>query len=207
MRELYYYPDNASLAPHLLLVEMQVDYALKLVDRSSNARKLEGYLKRNPSGRIPTLVHDDLVLFESPAICFYICELDTSSRFIPPLGDSNRPFFSNGWHISTTHCRRSTCCGGIPKPTRQTPRTSQESRLLRINARREFSLSWTKNLVKRNSCWVTKPALVTISSSCWRFGAKISLDQPRHLQTFCASCVSCPSDPPLKECARLKIYI
>lgn len=93
MLELYYYPDNASLAPHLLLVEMQVDYALKLVDRSSNAQKSEGYLKLNPSGRIPTLVHDDLVLFESPAICIYICELDTSSRFIPPLGDSNRPFF------------------------------------------------------------------------------------------------------------------
>jgi len=42
MLELYYYPDNASLAPHFLLVETQVDYALKLVDRSSNARKSEG---------------------------------------------------------------------------------------------------------------------------------------------------------------------
>ena len=93
MLELYYYPDNASLAPHLLLVETQVDYALRLVDRSSNAQKLEEYLALNPSGRIPTLVHDDLVLFESPAICIYICELDTSSRFMPPLGDSNRPLF------------------------------------------------------------------------------------------------------------------
>jgi glutathione S-transferase len=30
---------------------------------------------------------------------------------------------------------------------------------------------------------------------------KISLDQPRHLQNFCASCVSCRSDQPFKECA------
>ena len=90
MLELYYYHDNASLAPHLLLVETQVDYALSLVDRSSNAQK---YVVLNTPGYIPTLVKDDLVLFESPANCNYICELDTSSRFIPPLGDSNRSLF------------------------------------------------------------------------------------------------------------------
>ena len=51
------------------------------------------YLKLNPAGRIPTLVHGDLVLFESPAICVYICELDAASQFIPPLGHPNRPLF------------------------------------------------------------------------------------------------------------------
>jgi glutathione S-transferase len=127
MLELYYYPDNASLAPHLLLVETQVDYALRLVDRSSNAQKSERYLKLNPSGRIPTLVHDDLVLFESTAICIYICELDTSSRFMPPLGDSNRPLFFQWlaylnntlqaeymlWRYSETHTTDAKSIAGI----------------------------------------------------------------------------------------------
>ena len=72
MLQLHYYPGNASLAPHLLLVETQADYELKLVDRNANAQKSEEYLKLNPAGRIPTLVHDGLVLFESPAICIYI---------------------------------------------------------------------------------------------------------------------------------------
>ncbi len=116
-------------------------------------------------------------------------------------------YFSDDWHIYITHCRRRTYCGGILKPTWQTPRASQESRLPRINTWREFSLSWMKNLVKRNFCWVTKSALVTISSSRWRFGAKISLDQPRHLHNFCASCSSCLSDQHLKECMRWKTYI
>lgn len=93
MLELYYYPDNASLAPHLLLAETRADYALRLVDRSSNAQKSEAYLKLNPAGRIPTLVHGDLVLFESPAICVYICELDATSAFMPSLGHPNRPLF------------------------------------------------------------------------------------------------------------------
>jgi len=93
MLELYYFPDNASLAPHLLLVETQIEYSLRLVDRDSNAQKSKGYLKLNPAGRIPTLVHNELVLFESPAICIHICELDSSSQFIPPDGHSNRPLF------------------------------------------------------------------------------------------------------------------
>lgn len=93
MLQLHYCPDNASLAPHFLLVETNADYVLRLVDRNSNAQKSEEYLKLNPAGRIPTLVHDNLVLFESPAICIYICELDVASRFIPPLGDRNRPLF------------------------------------------------------------------------------------------------------------------
>jgi glutathione S-transferase len=93
MIELYYFPDNASLAPHFLLAETNADYALRLVDRNSNAQKSTEYLKLNPAGRIPTLVHDGLVLFESPAICIYICEMDTASQFIPPLGHPRRPLF------------------------------------------------------------------------------------------------------------------
>lgn len=93
MLQLHYYPDNASLAPHFLLVETQADYELKLVDRNSDAQKSKDYLKLNPAGRIPTLVHDGLVLFESPAICIYICELDGALRFIPPAGHPDRPLF------------------------------------------------------------------------------------------------------------------
>ena len=93
MLQLYYYPDNASLAPHLLLAETNVDYSLRLVDRNTNAQKSKEYLKLNPSGRIPTLVHDELVLFESPAICIYICELDSKSLLIPAAGHPNRPLF------------------------------------------------------------------------------------------------------------------
>lgn len=93
MLQLYYFPDNASLAPHLLLAETHAEYSLSLVDRNSNAQKSKEYLKLNPAGRIPTLVHNELVLFESPAICIYICELDEDSQFIPPVGSPIRPLF------------------------------------------------------------------------------------------------------------------
>ncbi|WP_444994856.1 glutathione S-transferase family protein [Aliikangiella sp. IMCC44359] len=93
MYKLYYYPNNASLAPHFLLHEMSLEYELLLVDRESNFQKSAEYLKLNPAGRIPTLVDGDMVLFESPAICIYLCEQNPDKKLIPALGSPERAKF------------------------------------------------------------------------------------------------------------------
>ena len=67
MYKLFYYPRNASWAPHLVLKELGVDHELILVDRKTNAHKSEQYMMLNPTGRIPTLIDGDLVIFESAA--------------------------------------------------------------------------------------------------------------------------------------------
>ncbi|MGI3027300.1 glutathione S-transferase N-terminal domain-containing protein, partial [Vibrio cholerae] len=74
MYQLYYYPNNASLAPHFLLHYMQLPYELVLVDKRTQSQKSPEYLKLNPAGRIPTLVDKGLAIFESPAICIHLCE-------------------------------------------------------------------------------------------------------------------------------------
>ncbi len=94
MYQLYYYPNNASLAPHFLLHHMGLDYELLLVDRSNNYQKSCEYLKLNPAGRIPTLIDDDgQAIFESPAICIHLCEQHPEHGLIPPLGSKQRPLF------------------------------------------------------------------------------------------------------------------
>ncbi|MBW3695990.1 glutathione S-transferase family protein [Vibrio sp. T187] len=93
MYQLYYYPNNASLAPHFLLHYMQLDYELLLVDKKSNAQKSADYLKLNPAGRIPTLVDQGRPLFESSAICIHLCESHPEYELIPELGDRDRPTF------------------------------------------------------------------------------------------------------------------
>lgn len=93
MFKLYYYPNNASLAPHFLLHHVQADYELLLVDKKSNTQKSADYLKLNPAGRIPTLVVDGQAIFESPAICIHICELHPEYKLIPLIGDLKRPLF------------------------------------------------------------------------------------------------------------------
>ncbi|GAA6152069.1 glutathione S-transferase family protein [Pseudoteredinibacter isoporae] len=93
MYKLYYYPNNASLAPHFLLHHMGLDYELLLVDKQSNAQQSAEYLRLNPAGRIPTLVDQGQAIFESSAICVHLCESHPEHELIPLLGDPSRPLF------------------------------------------------------------------------------------------------------------------
>lgn len=90
MYQLYYYPLNASMAPHLVLEELGADFELILVDRKSKAQKSKHYLALNPAGRIPTLVDNGFAVFESAAICLYLCDNDPESRLLPAIGDPSR---------------------------------------------------------------------------------------------------------------------
>ncbi len=93
MLELHYYPSNASLAPHMLLEELGVPYALRLVDRTQGAHKSPEYLKLNPNGLIPVLVDGDLVLYESAAICLHLVDTHPGAGFAPALGTAQRAHF------------------------------------------------------------------------------------------------------------------
>lgn len=91
--QLYYYPGNAKLAPHILLEEAACEVELVLVDRAARAQKSPEYLRLNPNGRIPTLVCGDLVVFEAAAICVHVAEQHPEARLIPPLGALQRAHF------------------------------------------------------------------------------------------------------------------
>ena len=93
MYKLFYYPRNASWAPHMLLEALGVEFELALVDRTSEQQKSSEYLKLNPTGRIPTLVDGDLVLNESAAIGLHLCEAHPAAGLLPAPGDPDRPVF------------------------------------------------------------------------------------------------------------------
>jgi len=77
----------------LVLEDLGADFDVVLVDRDSNQQKTPEYLALNPAGRIPTLVHNDLVVFESSAICLYLCDQQSESTLIPSIGDQNRAHY------------------------------------------------------------------------------------------------------------------
>ncbi len=91
MYTLYYYPLNASLAPHFVLEHIGCNFNLELVDRQDNGQKKEDYLQLNPAGRIPTLVDDNLPIFESAAICLHLAEKHPEKELFPPLNSIDRP--------------------------------------------------------------------------------------------------------------------
>lgn len=93
MIKLYYYPLNASMAPHFILEELGVDFELILVDRKTNAQKSKEYLALNPNGRIPTMVNGDIVISESAAICLYLGENNGASGLVPKIESPDRANF------------------------------------------------------------------------------------------------------------------
>ncbi|KAF1034128.1 MAG: Glutathione S-transferase GST-4.5 [Herbaspirillum frisingense] len=88
--KLFYYPSNASMAPHILLEECGQPFELAYVDRHQSANKSPDYLKLNPNGLIPVLIDGDLVLYESAAICLYLADRYPEQQLAPALGTPER---------------------------------------------------------------------------------------------------------------------
>ena len=93
MIELYYFPGNASMAPHMLLEEIGAPFELRLVDRANAAHRQSDYLKLNPNGLIPVLVDGNLVLYETAAICLYLADTHPHAQLVPPLQTAERAHF------------------------------------------------------------------------------------------------------------------
>jgi len=93
MLTLHYYPSNASMTPHMLLEELGVPYELALVDRTRDAHRSPAYLALNPNGKIPVLIDDDLVLYETAAICLHLADTHPQAGLAPAVGTRERAVF------------------------------------------------------------------------------------------------------------------
>jgi len=93
MIQLYYYPSNASMTPHLLLEELAVPFTLVRVQREADAHKSPEYLKLNPNGLIPVLVDGDLVLYETAAIVLHLVDTHPQAALAPAVGTAERAQF------------------------------------------------------------------------------------------------------------------
>jgi glutathione S-transferase len=104
---LYWFPGNASMAPHMALEEVReatgAGFELRLVDRKTNAHQGAAYRRVNPNGKIPAYQEGDFVLFESSAICLHIADRNPGAGLIPPLGSDARAHCYK-WiiHLATT---------------------------------------------------------------------------------------------------------
>lgn len=103
MIKLYYYPSFISLVPHMLLEEIGTQYQLVFVNLSGGAHKGPDHLRLNPNGLIPVFVQDDLVLYESAAICLHLVDTHPGCNLAPALGSSERALFYKWliWFAST----------------------------------------------------------------------------------------------------------
>jgi glutathione S-transferase len=87
---LYYSPGAASMAVHWMLIELGVPFDTRLVDIESGAPRTAEYLQLNPSGRVPTLVLDDVPYRESTALLLLLAERHPEGGLSPTPGTPER---------------------------------------------------------------------------------------------------------------------
>lgn len=86
--KLYYSPGACSLAAHILLNEINVDFDLERVDlKTHKTEKDADYYEINPKGYVPALeINPGLILTENVAVLPFIAQHDPKQDLIPPSG-------------------------------------------------------------------------------------------------------------------------
>ena len=86
--KLYYSPGASSLASHIILNEINVDFDLVRVDlKTHKTEKGEDYYAINPKGYVPALeINPGLILTENVAILPFLAQHDPKQDLIPPSG-------------------------------------------------------------------------------------------------------------------------
>ena len=86
--KLYYSPGACSLASHIILNEINVDFDLERVNlKTHKTEKGVDYYEINPKGYVPALeINPGLILTENVAILPFLAQHDPKQDLIPPSG-------------------------------------------------------------------------------------------------------------------------
>ncbi|WP_068875794.1 MULTISPECIES: glutathione S-transferase family protein [unclassified Phenylobacterium] len=77
-----------------MLEEVGQPYETKVLDWAGGAAKSPEYLAINPMGKVPTIVHDGVVVTECAAICAYLADAFPQAGLAPPPGSKLRgPYY------------------------------------------------------------------------------------------------------------------
>lgn len=73
-----------------LLQELNVPYENQYLKKSKGEMQTPQYLKLNPMGRVPTIVDNETVVYESGAICLYLADKYIEKGLAPKLDSPER---------------------------------------------------------------------------------------------------------------------
>jgi glutathione S-transferase len=93
--ELVFYtnPRSRGRIVRWMLEEIGQPYRTEILDYGTTM-KAPGYLAVNPMGKVPALVHGNVVVTEAGAICAYLADAFPQAKLVPPPGDRLRaPYY------------------------------------------------------------------------------------------------------------------
>lgn len=86
----YHSPQSRSVSVLILFEELGVPYNLEIIDMRGGQNLEADYLKVNPMGKVPALVHNGVLVTEQVAIFIYLADLYPAAKLTPALDDPAR---------------------------------------------------------------------------------------------------------------------
>jgi glutathione S-transferase len=83
MLTLYFAPGSSSMAPHIALHEIGVDFDARPVSFGRKENRTPAYLALNPEGKVPTLLIEGGPLTEVAGILFYLAKRFPAAGLLP----------------------------------------------------------------------------------------------------------------------------
>lgn len=83
MMKLYFATGTCALASHIALEEAGAEYSTVRINFSTSEQRSPEYLAINPKGRVPSLVTDQGILTETPAMLAYIAQSHPKAKLAP----------------------------------------------------------------------------------------------------------------------------
>ena len=90
MITLYHSAPSRSMIARWMLEEVGEPYEVHVLNLQKGEQKRPEYLAVNPMGKVPALVHDDVVVTEVAAICCYLADAFPKAGLAIPVGDRER---------------------------------------------------------------------------------------------------------------------
>lgn len=92
MADITFYtnPMSRGRIVHFLLEELGQPYDMKVLDLEKGEHKAPEYLRINPMGKVPTVVHRGVVITEAAAICTYLADAYPAAGLAPAFDDPQR---------------------------------------------------------------------------------------------------------------------
>ena len=112
MLKFYYAKNSAAYAPHILLEDVGADYESFKIDFASGEQRHDAYLSINPKGRVPSLITNQGVLTETPAILAFIAQsypehgMAPESPFEFAVSQAFNCYIASTVHVAHAHKHR-----------------------------------------------------------------------------------------------------
>jgi glutathione S-transferase len=83
-------PNTRSSGVIILLKELNADYHLHVLNMKANEQRGAEYLAINPMGKVPAVMHGDVLITEQVALYLYLSDLYPEAKLAPEIGDPLR---------------------------------------------------------------------------------------------------------------------